>query len=127
MLDKSEKYFVIDFRTHTYKVTIDRLKSAQLSLDTLNQDAFTNPIAMSSSTQPPYTLDRDTYATYMTLTGRSVRRPIALLVNFANRHKLVIFSCGTKPVLVNAIVSAAIICFVYSLSRLDILGGGGEL
>ena len=78
VLDKREKYFIIDFRTHTDKVTIDRLKSAQLSLDTLNQDALTNSIAMSPSTQPPYTFDRDTYTTYTTRTGRSVRRPIHL-------------------------------------------------
>ena len=78
VLDKREKYFIIDFRTHTDKVTLDRLKSAQLSLDTLNQDALTNSIAMSPSTQPPYTFDRDTYTTYTTRTGRSVRRPIHL-------------------------------------------------
>ena len=73
VLDKSEKYFIIDFRTHTDKVTIDRLKSAELSVDELNQDAFTNFIAMSPSTQPPYTFDRDTHTAYKTGTGRSVR------------------------------------------------------
>ena len=57
---------------------LSSLKSAQLSLDTLNQDALTNSIAMSPSTQLPYTFDRDTYTTYTTRTGRSVRRPIHL-------------------------------------------------
>ena len=94
-------------------------------------DAFTNPIAMSPSIQHPYTLDRDTHwpiggTTYSpdrlyTLISE------ALLVYFANRYQLVMFSCGTKPVLVDAIVYSVSICFVYSLSCLDTLPGGGEL
>ena len=35
--------------------------------------------------------------------------------------------CGTKPVLVNAIVCAVNICFVYLLSCLNILWSGGGL
>ena len=48
-------------------------------------------------------------------------------LELVTKLELVMFSCGTKPVLVNAIVSAVNICFVHSLNCLDVLRGGGGL
>ena len=50
-----------------------------------------------------------------------------LVVNFRKCHKLVISNFGMKQVIVNAIVRAVDIYFVYSMGCLDILLGGGGL
>ena len=127
MLDKREKYFIIDFRTHTDKVTIDRLKSAQLSLDTLNQDVLTNSITMSPSTQPPYTFNRvhNIHDTHWPI-GETAYSPgrlhtlisEALVVTLANCHRLIMFNCATKSVLVNAIVCAVNLLCVCAVNLL---------
>jgi len=62
VLAKQPKYFLIDFRTHSDYVSIDRLKVAHLSFATLNQElSFMNNSIHSSDSLTPntYALDAD--------------------------------------------------------------------
>ena len=85
ILDRTEKYFLLDLLSKVERVSIDRLKTARLSLDTLIQEdtaATTTTYCPDGQTSLPSPVSTDDAAStpevQATRFGRTVRRPAHL-------------------------------------------------